>query len=61
VVHVTQVPGGAVTAVTIGTCNGDVAVRQSIEDAVYGASPLPVPSNAELFERDLVFNFKPDD
>ncbi len=61
VVHVTQVPGGVVTAVNIGSCNGDGVVRQSIEDAVYGASPLPVPSNAELFERDLVFNFKPDD
>jgi len=33
VVHVTQVPGGAVTSVKVGDCNGDAAVRQSIEDA----------------------------
>ena len=61
VVRVTQVPGGVVTAVSIASCNGDAAVRQSIEDAVYGASPLPTPANGDLFERNLVFNFRPDD
>jgi outer membrane biosynthesis protein TonB len=61
VVRVTQVPGGVVTAVSIASCNGDGAVRQSIEDAVYGASPLPTPANGDLFERNLVFNFRPDD
>jgi colicin import membrane protein len=60
-VRVTQVPGGSVTGVSIGACNGDAAVRQSIEAAVYSASPLPVPANAELFDRNLVFNFKPND
>jgi len=43
VVHVTQVPGGEVTGVTVGTCNGDAAVRESVEAAVYRASPLPAP------------------
>ena len=61
VVRVMQVPGGVVTAVSIASCNGDAAVRQSIEDAVYGASPLPTPANGDLFERNLVFNFRPDD
>lgn len=60
-VRVTQVPGGAVTAVKIDRCNGDAAVRESIEAAVYRASPLPVPENPDLFERNLVFNFRPND
>jgi colicin import membrane protein len=60
-VHVTQVPGGAVTGVQIGSCNGDAAVRESIEAAVYRASPLPTPSNPDLFDRNLIFNFHPDE
>jgi colicin import membrane protein len=60
-VHVTQVPGGVVTGVQIGSCNGDAAVRESIEAAVYRASPLPTPSNPDLFDRNLRFNFHPDD
>jgi colicin import membrane protein len=60
-VHVTQVPGGVVTGVQIGSCNGDPAVRESIEAAVYRASPLPTPSNPDLFDRNLKFNFHPDE
>ena len=51
-VRITQVPGGAVTAVQVGSCNGDDAVRQSISDAAYRASPLPAPSDPALFDRD---------
>jgi colicin import membrane protein len=58
-VRVTQVPGGVVTNVQIGECNGDAAVRESIEAAVYRASPLPMPSNPDLFDRSLKFNFHP--
>ena len=58
-VRVTQVPGGVVTGVQIGECNGDAAVRESIEAAVYRASPLPMPSNPDLFDRSLKFNFHP--
>jgi colicin import membrane protein len=60
-VYVTQVPGGVVTGVKIGSCNGDAAVRESIEAAVYRASPLPTPSNPDLFDRNLKFNFHPDE
>ena len=60
-VHVVEVPGGAVTGVQIGNCNGDQAVRESIEAAVYRASPLPTPSNADVFDRNLRFNFHPDE
>jgi colicin import membrane protein len=58
--NVTQVPGGEVTQVSIGECNGDAAVRQSIQDAVYRASPLPPPPDPSLFDRNLKIRFKPD-
>ena len=60
-VHVTQVPGGVVTGVKIGSCNGDAAVRESIEAAVYRASPLPSPTNPDIFDRNLTFTFHPDE
>jgi colicin import membrane protein len=60
VLNVTQVPGGEVTQVSIGECNGDQAVRESIAAAVYRASPLPPPPDPSLFDRTLKINFKPD-
>jgi colicin import membrane protein len=59
--HVTQVPGGDVTQVSIGQCNGDQAVRESIEAAVYRASPLPPPPDPSLFDRNLDIRFHPED
>ncbi len=61
VVYVTQVPGGEVVNVRVGACNGDQAVRESIESAVYRASPLPPPPDPALFERNLEIRFKPVD
>jgi colicin import membrane protein len=58
--YVTQEPGGTVTQVKIAECNGDQAVRESIEAAVYRASPLPPPPDPSLFDRNLKINFKPD-
>jgi colicin import membrane protein len=58
-VYVTQVPGGAVTNVRLGTCNGDAAVQQSITLAVYNASPLPKPPDPSLFDRNLRLEFAP--
>lgn len=60
-VKVTQVPGGEVTNAQVTKCNGDGAVRQSIENAVYRASPLPEPPDPSLFDRTLVLEFKPDE
>ena len=60
-VHITQVPGGVVTAVQVTSCNGDDAVRQSIADAAYRASPLPAPSDPALFDRDVIVTFAPHD
>lgn len=58
---VTQIPGGEVTNVKLGTCNGDQAVRDSIVAAVYRASPLPPPPDPSLFERELQITFSPTD
>ena len=60
VVNVRQSRAGDVLSVSIGACNGDQAVRDSIERAVYNASPLPEPSNPSIFERDLRITFKPE-
>lgn len=60
-VFVTQIPGGEVTGVRMGRCNGDDAVRRSIEAAVLRASPLPPPDDPSLFERNLRFVFKPEE
>ena len=60
-VYVTQIPGGEVIDVRIGTCNGDAAVVRSIESAVFRASPLPTPDDPSLFDRNLRFRFKPEE
>jgi len=60
-VRITQVTGGEVVDVKVGSCNGDDTVRQSIEAAAYRASPLPQPPDPALFDRNLVVTFKPQD
>ena len=60
-VIVTQVPGGTVVRAEVRTCNGDDAVKQSIEAAVFRASPLPPPPDPALFERPLELRFRPYD
>jgi colicin import membrane protein len=57
--NVTQAPGGVVMDVKIGECNGDEAVRESVKNAVFRASPLPPPRDPRAFERRLVIVFKP--
>lgn len=59
VLNVGLVPGGSVTSVSIGDCNGDDAVRQSIQTAVYNAAPLPPPPDGVPFPRQLAITFEP--
>jgi len=59
-VYVSQIPGGEVVGVRMGRCNADPAVVRSLEAAVYKSSPLPLPANPMLFERNLRFTFKPE-
>ncbi len=61
VVRVVQLPTGDVVSATVASCNGDEAVRRSIERAVMDASPLPKPPNPALFERNLNVNFRPEE
>ncbi|MDP9066012.1 MAG: cell envelope integrity protein TolA [Pseudomonadota bacterium] len=60
-VQVAQIPGGEVTGARVTQCNGDASVRQSIENAVYRASPLPDPPDPALFERNIVLRFRPNE
>ena len=60
IVHVTLVKGGAVAGASVGRCNGDEAVRESIEAAVYRASPLPPPPDPALYSQELNFVFAPN-
>jgi colicin import membrane protein len=62
-VRVSQTSNGTVLSVQIdqSACNGDAAVRQSIEAAVMRASPLPAPPDPRLYERNLVLVFKPEE
>jgi colicin import membrane protein len=55
-VRVRQVPGGEVVGVSILTCNGDDAVKRSVEAAIYRSSPLPEPSDPGLFDRNILLN-----
>jgi len=63
-VLVTQVPGaiGAeVTNVRVDSCNpNEAALRQSVENAVLAASPLPMPPPGVPFVRNLEITFAPD-
>lgn len=60
VAFITQIPGGEVIGVRFGTCGGGEAFRQSIENAIRNASPLPAPPEPALFDREvrLVFGSK---
>ncbi len=59
-IGVVLVPGGAVSSVSLGACNGDEAVRESIEAAVYRASPLPPPPDPDLYHQQINFVFAPN-
>ena len=58
-IFVSQIPGGEVVGMRFGPCNGNAAVRQSIENAVRNASPLPAPPEPRLFEREVKLVFTP--
>jgi colicin import membrane protein len=57
--YVTQAPGGTVLDVRLGACNGDAAVRESITNACFRASPLPPPADPRAFARRLEIVFRP--
>jgi colicin import membrane protein len=62
VVDVVQAPTGDVLTARVNPrqCNGDEAVRRSVEDAVRDASPLPQPPTRAVFSRTFTLTFAPD-
>ena len=60
VVNVRQVAGGEIVGVTIVSCNGDEAVRRSVEAAIRRSSPLPTPPDPDLFRPLLELTLTPE-
>ncbi len=62
-VRVKLVPGGEVLQATVVRSSGVPLFDRSVENAVYKASPLPIPSDPELFDyfREIEFQFKPEE
>ena len=52
-VRITQSTSGEITALKILECNDSVAVRDSIDDAIRKANPLPLPSEESCFDRQI--------
>jgi colicin import membrane protein len=61
-INVVQLLSGDVVDAKVDNahCNGDDAVKRSIEAAVQRASPLPKPPSQAVFERNLIVTFRPD-
>jgi len=58
---IVQIPGGDVISVTpVPPCNADPVTRNSIEQAVMKAAPLPYQGYEKVFQRSIKFNFKYD-
>ncbi len=60
IVNVRQLAGGEIVGVNIISCNGDEAVKRSVEAAIHRSSPLPEPSNPDLFRSLLELNLRPE-
>ncbi len=62
VVRVKLVPGGDVIEAHVVRSSGNPIFDRSVENAVYKASPLPLPDDKTLFDyfRELEFTFKPE-
>lgn len=59
--RIVQIPGGDVIGVQLmNPCNADPQTRDSIEQAVKRASPLPYKGYEKAFSRELNFNFTYD-
>ena len=59
--RIVQIPGGDVIGVEIGNpCNADPLTRNSIEQAVKRAAPLPFKGYEKEFRREINLNFSYD-
>jgi colicin import membrane protein len=62
VVRVRLVPGGEVLQATVVRSSGNRVFDRSVENAVFKASPLPLPGDPDLFDyfREIEFVFSPE-
>lgn len=57
-VYVRQIPGGQIVSYQVTKCTGDALFQRSVELALSKSSPLPSPPDPDVFDRDIIFNFK---
>jgi colicin import membrane protein len=62
-IYILQDVDGNVQSVNLKSCNVDdskaaKSFKNSIERAVYKASPLPAAPNKSVFDREILFHFK---
>ena len=56
---VAQLPSGEILSVKLKQSSGNAALDAAIERAINNASPLPLPEDKSLFERNLELKFRP--
>jgi len=59
--NVSLLPTGDVATVRMKKSSGNKAYDDAVERAIRGASPLPRPDDASLFQRQLELTFRPRD
>jgi len=61
-VRIRQIPGGEVVDVQVSAnCPYDQLGKRSLEAAVLKASPLPYAGFEDVFQRDVILTFRPED
>jgi colicin import membrane protein len=56
--EVTQLPSGEVLAVRLVQSSGTPSFDTAVERAIRSASPLPLPTDGALFDRDLQIKYR---
>jgi len=59
--NVSLLPNGEVLTVRMKKSSGNKAYDEAVERAILGASPLPKPDDATIFQRQLELTFRPRD
>lgn len=59
VFEVNQLPSGEVLDVKLKRSSGNSSLDSAIERAIRKSSPLPLPSDPSLFQRELIIKYKP--
>jgi colicin import membrane protein len=58
---VIQLPTGEVISAKLRKSSGNAAYDTAVERAILKSSPLPKPDKGELFQRELILTFRPQD